>query len=58
MTCPICGGETKVVDSRSELDCVYRRRRCLDCEYRFTTREIEDDLLKRLEPSKKQRKKI
>lgn len=61
MTCPVCGAETKVIDSRSEPDCVHRRRVCLDCKYSFTTSEIEDDLRKRLEPSKKpkrQRKKI
>ena len=58
MTCPICGGKTKVVDSRAELDYVYRKRRCLDCKYSFTTSEIEDDLWKRLEELEKQRKKI
>ena len=58
MTCPICGGETKVVDSRSEPDCIHRKRRCLDCKYSFTTSEIEDDLRKRLEPSKSKEKKI
>lgn len=58
MTCPICGGETKVIDSRSEPDCVQRKRICLDCKYSFTTSEIEDDLRKRLEELKKQRKKI
>lgn len=58
MTCPICGGETKVVDSRSELDCVHRRRVCVKCKYSFMTNEIEDDLRKRLEEFKRQRKKI
>lgn len=53
MTCPICGEETKVVDSRSEPDCVHRRRVCIKCKYSFTTSEIEDDLRRRLEPSKK-----
>ena len=58
MTCPICGGETKVFDSRSEPDCVHRRRVCVKCKYSFMTSEIEDDLRKRLEELKKQRKKI
>lgn len=58
MTCPICGEETKVVDSRSESDCVHRRRVCIKCKYSFTTSEIEDDLRKRLETLEKQRKKI
>ena len=57
MTCPICGEETKVVDSRSEPDCVHRRRVCIKCKYSFTTSEVEDDLLKRLEEFKKKRKK-
>lgn len=58
MTCPVCGAETKVVDSRSEPDCVYRRRVCVECKYSFTTSEIEDDLRKRLKALKKQRKKV
>ena len=58
MTCPACGAKTKVIDSRSEPDCVHRRRQCIKCKYGFTTSEIEDDLRKRLETLKKQRKKI
>ena len=58
MTCPVCGGKTKVVDSRPEPDCVHRRRVCVKCKHSFTTSEIEDDLRKRLEELKKQRKKI
>lgn len=50
MTCPICGGETKVIDSKVEPDCIRRKRICLDCKYNFTTTEIEDDLRKRLKP--------
>lgn len=58
MTCPICGGKTKVIDSRSEPSCVHRKRICVNCKYSFTTNEIEDDLRKRLEELEKQRKKI
>lgn len=58
MTCPICGGKTKIIDSRSEPDYVRRKRICLNCKYSFTTSEIEDDLRKRLDALKKQRKKI
>ena len=58
MTCPICGEETKVVDSRSEPDYIYRKRKCVECKYSFTTSEVEDDLRKRLGELKKQRKKI
>jgi transcriptional repressor NrdR len=42
MKCPFCGsGETQVIDSRvSEPgDSIRRRRRCLDCQKRFTTYE-------------------
>ncbi len=42
MKCPFCGSsETQVVDSRvSEPgDSIRRRRRCLDCQKRFTTYE-------------------
>jgi len=42
MKCPFCGhADTQVVDSRvsEEGDSVKRRRRCLDCDKRFTTWE-------------------
>ena len=42
MKCPFCGSsETQVIDSRvSESgDSIRRRRRCLDCQKRFTTYE-------------------
>ena len=42
MWCPRCKEkETKVTDSRvaKELACIRRRRSCLACQYRFTTRE-------------------
>ena len=44
MTCPVCGGATKVVDSRPEVDNVHRRRKCKECGYRFSTVEIEVDV--------------
>lgn len=43
MWCPKCKAkETKVTDSRvvGELACIRRRRACMRCEYRFTTREF------------------
>ena len=45
MTCPVCGEKTKVVDSRFECESVTRRRECLVCGYRFSTIELEKDLL-------------
>jgi len=41
MTCPKCEGKLTVVDSRSDCDAVYRKRRCLACNYRFYTEEVE-----------------
>ena len=46
MKCPSCGASgTKVVDSRSAEDntAIRRRRKCLNCEYRFTTYERMGD---------------
>lgn len=45
MRCPFCGGEdTRVVDSRlaSEGEQVRRRRRCAECNERFTTYEMAE----------------
>lgn len=49
MKCPYCRqGETKVIDSRGSDEFVIRRRRqCLACDRRFTTKEkIEESPLK------------
>lgn len=45
MTCPVCGGDTKVIDVRAP-DCEHfrRRRECLECKYRFFTVEYEEEL--------------
>ena len=43
MTCPICGGKSKVNDSISDCETVYRKRQCLDCNYIWFTDEIESD---------------
>ena len=45
MTCPVCGGATKVIDSRPEVDNVHRRRECKECGYKFSTVEIEEDVI-------------
>lgn len=41
MICPFCGASTKVVDSRISMEGagIRRRRKCLDCEFRFSTLE-------------------
>ena len=49
MTCPKCGGKTAVINSREpNNECVVRRRKCVNCEYRFTTKEYESDLIKHI----------
>lgn len=40
MICPKCKqSETKVIDSRDIGSCIRRRRKCIDCDFRFTTYE-------------------
>lgn len=48
MTCPQCGAETHIINSRKTCDSVRRRRKCCECGCRFTTIEIEQDLLNKL----------
>ena len=39
--CPACGSENVfVIDSRMRKDTVYRRRKCGDCNYKYSTIEI------------------
>ena len=48
MRCPQCGHEdTKVLESRLSLEgrSVRRRRSCIQCNYRFTTYEKEEDFV-------------
>lgn len=51
MTCPVCGEATKVIESRNSRagESIRRRRECLACGHRFTTREVDDEMLERLE---------
>ena len=43
MTCPVCGGKNYVVDSRSDVDAVYRKRICKECGHEFFTVEFETE---------------
>ena len=46
MKCPVCSCEkNKVTDKRNRDNRIYRRRKCLDCNIRFTTYEILDTVL-------------
>lgn len=41
MTCPVCGGATKMPRTLGECDAVYRVRKCVECNYTFYTTELE-----------------
>lgn len=43
MYCRECGGKTIVMDTRSFENEVYRKRKCINCDRKFYTAEIEDD---------------
>ena len=53
MTCAVCGGKTKVIDSRTIEDSKHRRRKCVECNYRFSTVEIDADYYEELKPTNK-----
>lgn len=42
MRCDKCGSKTTVFNSRarSEVNIIWRRRKCLSCSYLFTTEEV------------------
>ena len=40
MKCPKCKADTKVKESLSDVDAVYRRRDCKECGYIFYTSEM------------------
>lgn len=46
MDCPFCGAgdQHKVVESRPKQSHVHRRRQCLVCKHRFSTRETVSDI--------------
>ena len=44
MKCPVCGcGNSVAVDTHTEGDCIARRRKCLECNHRWSTIEIDKD---------------
>jgi transcriptional regulator NrdR family protein len=47
MRCPRCGGATRVVRTIKRRTVVLRRRRCSQCDYKFTTSERTGDLADR-----------
>lgn len=42
MKCPKCKGGVKVEYTLSDVEGVYRKRRCLECGHIFYTSEVED----------------
>lgn len=40
MKCPKCGGKTVVFDSRPRDGTIWRRRKCTDCGYRYSSYEM------------------
>ena len=47
MTCPVCDGSTKIIDTRKDCDHVVRYRRCKECGFRFPTIEVDEDIYRR-----------
>jgi transcriptional regulator NrdR family protein len=58
MTCPKCNEKTIVIDSITDEDSTTRRRKCLECDYRFTTVEIDKDLYERLVKHNDKRQRV
>lgn len=48
MTCPECGGITKVIYTRDNNDHIDRWRKCQECGYGFHTIETDEDMYRRL----------
>lgn len=49
MLCPMCEGKTVVIDSQAKPDLVKRRRKCIECNFRFNTEEVDADYFKKIE---------
>jgi len=43
--CMDCGGNTTVTDSRNKNGAIWRKRKCNECGYSFTTVEVEECML-------------
>lgn len=45
MTCPICGGTVRTMQSVKDCEGVYRQRKCIEtnCGHVFYTTEVESD---------------
>ena len=56
MKCDKCGGESRVVDSRSKKGVTYRRRVCKGCGRVFYTEEVPIGYLEGIEGAEAARK--
>lgn len=41
MTCPVCGGNSHIIDVKKDIDVVCRKRQCYECKFFFYTEEVE-----------------
>ena len=61
MLCEICEGKTRVINTRTDVDHVVRKRMCLKCGHIFYTQEIDMDYAtgkKEISQLQMQRKKL
>ena len=61
MLCEICEGKTRVINTRTDVDHVVRKRMCLKCGHIFYTQEIDMDYTtgkKEISQLQMQRKKL
>ena len=61
MLCEICEGKTRVINTRTDVDHVVRKRMCLKCGHIFYTQEIDMDYItgkKEISQLQMQRKKL
>ena len=61
MLCEICEGKTRVINTRTDVDHVVRKRMCLKCGHIFYTQEIDMDYTtgkKEISQLQKMRKKL
>ena len=57
MTCPVCGGNSHIIDVEKDIDVVCRKRQCYECKYMFYTEEVEVKEHKIFTKLKRERKK-
>lgn len=51
MRCRKCGSETSVLSTRTRAGIINRRRECVNCQERFSTKEVRNEDVARLKAS-------